>query len=398
METCTTVPDADPGPSWKVGVIWMGGSLPGLLRLFLRYRSQIPLKAFPACLFDLCCGAFNSTLGLLQDLTLRARVARVALEDDPLFVIGHWRTGTTLIHELLALDPRHRCPTTYECFAPHHFLISYRWLRPLIRFVLPTNRFADNMRMDWDYPQEDEFALCNLGLPSPYWNLAFPDVEPPFPGAFTLDDLTVTERARWRRGLLTFLKQLTWRKPGRLVLKSPTHTFRLPTLHELFPRARYVHVLRDPYAVFASTIHLWTRLQTAQGYHPPTGAGREQQVLDTFCRMHQRLDETRGLIAPERFCDIRYEDLIRAPVAEMRRVYGQLQLGDFESLAPAVEAYFRDRATYQPNRHRVSRAQREAVTRHWLPLVAKYGYRACREAAAGSEQATPGLSQQPDAG
>jgi hypothetical protein len=374
MDTLPATQHVSPQVSWKVGVIWMGAGFPGLLRLLARNRWRMPPASLAGALFDLSCGLVNSTLGVLQQGLLGRAVSRQALPADPVFVVGHWRCGTTLLHELLALDPRHRCPTTYECFAPHHFLLSDRWLKSCIRFLLPANRWADDMPMQWDLPQEDEFALCNLGIPSPYWTIAFPNEPPQFPDYFELDRLSPTAQRHWQQALERFLKQLTWKRPGRIVLKSPTHTFRLPTLQGMFPQARYIHLVRNPYDVFSSTMRLWKSLYAAQGYQRPTCAGLETHVLDLFCRLHQRLEATRGLIDPHRFCDVRYEDLIHDPVGQLRHVYQQLDLGDFEPLVPAIEAYFRQRTDHRPNRHELAPHEHAAVTQRWLPYLAKYGY------------------------
>ena len=83
--------------------------------------------------------------------------------------------GTTLLHELLIRDPRHAFPTTYECLVPHHFLMTESWLPKLLWWMMPSRRPMDNMPAGWDRPQEDEFALCLLGQPSPYERIAFPN-------------------------------------------------------------------------------------------------------------------------------------------------------------------------------------------------------------------------------
>ena len=102
------------------------------------------------------------------------RCARRKLAAPPLFVLGHWRSGTTLLHELLILDERHTYPNTYECFAPHHFIWTEWFVPPLLRKLLPSTRPMDAMEAGWERPQEDEFALCNMGIPTPYLAWAFP--------------------------------------------------------------------------------------------------------------------------------------------------------------------------------------------------------------------------------
>jgi len=355
-------------------VIWMGCGFPALWRLLVGHRFRLPLRALPECACDVGCALFNSALGCLQDLLLTRSLNRIALADDPLFVVGHWRTGTTLLHELLALDAQHRCPTNYECFVPHHFLISQRWLKPWIRFVLPKNRIADDMPVEWDLPQEDEFGLLALGAPSPYLSLAFPNEPPQFDASYTLAGLRPSERTRWEQALLRFLRSLIRNRPGRLVLKSPPHPFRLPVLETLFPRARYLHIVRDPYAVFASTVKLWKSLFAAQSYQRPTFAGLEERALTTFCRMYDSFESARPKIDPQRICDVRYEDLVRDPLGQMRQIYQRLDLGDFETAAPAVEAYFARRADYRPSRYQLAPEHHAEVTRRWLPYMHKYGY------------------------
>ncbi len=366
---------SNPSPvSWQTGVIWMGCGFGALWRLLAAYRFRLPWRSLPACACDLSCAVFNSTLGGLQDLLWARALSRVDLPDDPLFVLGHWRSGTTLLHELLALDPRHRCPTNYECFVPRHFLISQRWLKPCIRFLLPKNRIADSMPVEWELPQEDEFALLALGALSPYLNIAFPNEPPQFGAYYALDGLGPGELARWQETLTRFLRQLLWNRPGRLVLKSPPHTFRLAVLEQLFPRARYLHIVRDPYAVFASTVKLWKSLFAAQSYQQPTYAGLEDRVLETFCRMYASFEAARPGIDPQRICDVRYEDLIRDPRGQMQQIYERLELGDFAAVSDAVAAYFGQRADYRPSRYQLAPEQQAAVTQRWLPLMRPYGY------------------------
>src|SRR5204863_6827505 len=122
-----------------------------------------------------CC---HTALRYIQDQWYGSRVDRTPIREAPLFIIGHWRSGTTLLHELLILDQRHTFPNTYQCLAPNHFLLTERVFSRLFGFLLPSRRPMDNMAAGWDKPQEDEFALCMLGQPSPYLTIAFPNHPP----------------------------------------------------------------------------------------------------------------------------------------------------------------------------------------------------------------------------
>ena len=187
-----------------------------------------------------------------------------------MFVLGHWRTGTTLLHELLIQDPAHASPTTLHCFLPNHFLLTEDFFKKYLWFLVPEKRPMDNMAMGWDEPQEDEFALALLGRPSPYTDVAFPNRMPIDPGSLDLSGLNRRELAAWKRTFRRFLQAVQVRFPDqRLVLKSPPHTARVRVLLELFPDAKFVHIRRDPYVLFASTVNLWRTMAKKQGLQTP---------------------------------------------------------------------------------------------------------------------------------
>jgi hypothetical protein len=144
---------------------WDGMTAGPWLRLLARNRFDVAPRRMAMCGIITASSLFNSTMAALQSLLLGRKIEGVKIDEHPLFIIGHWRSGTTLLHEYLALDERHTSPDTFQCFVPSHHLLS-RWiLAPTIGLLMPKQRPIDNMAAGWDRPQEDEFALCNLGTP-----------------------------------------------------------------------------------------------------------------------------------------------------------------------------------------------------------------------------------------
>jgi len=158
------------------------------------------------------------------------------------------------------------------------------------------------------------------------------------------------------------------------VLKSPTNTFRLPTLARMFPKAKWINLVRNPFAVFSSTVRLWQSLYEAYGYQKPRYEGLQEEVLETFTRMHARLEATRGLVAAEAISDVRYEDLVSEPVPTLRRIYEALQLGEHEIVQPAVERYLADRSGYTPQGHIIESPWADKIRQRWRPYFERYGY------------------------
>lgn len=355
-------------------LFWTGMNFSGWMRLLWRNRCAVHWTRWHHAVLLTAMSLFHSVYGKWQWLLVGWRANRTKIVDEPLFVIGHWRAGTTLLHELMVLDERHTSPTTYECLVPNHFLTSEDFARRFLKFLLPSHRPMDNMATGWDRPQEDEFALCNLGLPSPYLTIAFPNHGPQYEEYLTLEGLTDAELGRWKRALTLFLRQITFRRRKRIVLKSPPHTCRIKTLLEIFPQARFVHIVRDPFVLYASTCNLWKTLYRTHGLQKPTGAGIEEHVLRTFERMYEKFEAERELIDAGRFCEIHYEDLVRDPIASMRAIYEKLSLDNFDALLPALERYLAAAEGYQTNKYEISDEARREVSQRWGDYIRRYGY------------------------
>ncbi len=354
--------------------IWEGKPATSWFLLLWRNRFRISPRRWAMAVLISTVSLMNSGLSLLQLLIFGRRIARTQLASDPIFVIGHWRSGTTLLHELLVLDSRHTYPNTYDCFASSHFLVTAPVFRPLLRGLMPKQRPMDNMAAGWDCPQEDEFALCNMGLPSPYHTIAFPNEPPQDQEFFELQDVSPRQRARWQAALRWFLKCVTLRSPRRIVLKSPPHTFRVRILLEMFPKARFVHIVRNPFVIFPSTINLWKRMYRNDGLQVPTYDGLDEQVFATFSGMYETFERDRDLVPPGQLCDVRYEDLVARPLEQMERIYKELNLDDFEQVRPAISGYFAAKANYKTNRYQLPDELANEIARRWSDCFERYGY------------------------
>jgi omega-hydroxy-beta-dihydromenaquinone-9 sulfotransferase len=354
--------------------IWEGCNFPAWFRLLARNRFAVhPAYWYIAAIISGVSGV-HSLLRLIEEILYRPAVAATKINHSPLFVIGHWRTGTTLLHELLILDPRHTFPNTYQCLEPNHFLLTEKLFSKTLAFLLPSRRPMDNMAAGWDKPQEDEFALCMLGTPSPYLSIAFPNRPPIFDEYLDLESVPRREREKWKKALFCFLQKLTFKDPRRLVLKSPPHTSRIPILLEMFPDAKFVHIVRNPYVVYPSTVNLWKAFHRKHGLQKPEAPWLEEHVFTTLSRMYEHYEAGKKRLDPSRLHELKYEDLVRDPVGEMRNVYEKLKLGGFEAVQPRIEAYFAEKKDYSTNKYELTPALREQISKRWGEWIRKWGY------------------------
>jgi hypothetical protein len=233
----------------------------------------------------------------------------------------------------------------------------------------------DNMKVGWDRPQEDEFALCMLGQGSPYLTIAFPNRGPTCQEYLDFEGVSAGGVRSWKRTFKQFLKHVTYKTGKRLVLKSPPHTARIRVLKEMFPDALFIHIVRDPYVVFPSTVNLWKTLYNTHGLQKPTFVGLEEQVLATFTRMYDKLEEGKKLLTPSQFYELRYEDMVKDPERELRKMYDHFQLGGWDALAPRLREYLMTIKGYETNKYQLTPDQREQVTQRWGHVIRQYGYR-----------------------
>jgi len=354
---------------------WHGMCLRDWWRLLRRGHFRIhPLRVFMAFLITLCAIA-NSIGAFLQRLIYGRRIAATEIKNPPVFIIGHWRSGTTYLHELMVCDTRFAYPTYYECFEPNHVMVS-GWIAPTLLWpLLPGKRPMDNMVTGWHRPQEDEFALVAMGAPTPYYRMAFPN-NPPLDNEFL--DMAGCDPADldlWRRKMREFVQMLTLRKKGkRLVMKSPPHTGRIEELAKLFPGAKFIHIVRDPSVIFPSTRRLWVSLDVAQGLQHPHHRDLDEYVLSAFERMYRGFNRQRGAIPASQMCELKYEDLVRDPMGQLRRIYQQLELGDFDSVCSQIEAHVTSQKDYKTNRHELEPELRAEIRRRWSDYFEQYGY------------------------
>ncbi len=367
---------------WSLG-LWLGCEFPGWIRLLIRNRFDVAPSRCHVVVLNTVLSVLNSFLGGVQVLCYGPWISGTELPDQPLFIIGHWRTGTTLLHELLSIDERHSFPNTYQCLFPNHFLLT-EWLGTrFFGFLIPSQRAMDNMPQGWEHPQEDEFALCNLGVPSPYLTMAFPNHPAQCPEYFDLEGISAQARELWKYKYSRFLKQVAHRSPKRLVLKSPPHTCRIKLLLELFPEAHFVHIVRNPYLTIPSTIHLWETMYVMHGLQLPKFDGLKEFVLENFTHMYHRLETTRHLINPARWYELRYEDLVADPVDQMRNLYDHLRLGEFGTARPGIERYVKGMRDYQTNRYELDTDLEAEIARVCSEQIRRYGYASPRRRAGG---------------
>jgi hypothetical protein len=297
------------------------------------------------------------TLGSLGNSLVRWREGRAHGREvaatavaPPLFVLGVWRSGTTHLQNLLAVDPRFAFPTWYQASYPHTFLTTEAASAKIGGFFVPRKRVQDNMSFGFAHPAEEEFALCVATPFSPMLSWVFPRRAEHYDRYLTLKGVPAAEVAAWKAALLAFVRKLTWKHRKPLVLKSPAHTGRIRLLLELFPEARFVHIHRNPYAVIESAMHTTRVLLPFVALQRPA-LDIEERAIRQYRELYDAYFEDKDLIPAGRLHEVRFEDLEADPIGQMRSLYEALRLPDFGEVESDVRRYVGALSGYRKNRH-----------------------------------------------
>jgi hypothetical protein len=298
------------------------------------------------------------------------------LQAPPIFIIGHWRSGTTHLHNLMCTDVNLGYVTTFQTLAPDACLSGKQTIKRLLARFMPTTRMMDNMALSLDGPQEEEFALANMSPHSFYHHWSFPRAARSYFDKYALfRQVSHSVVQEWKALYLTMLRKATHLMDGRqLVLKNPTNMGRIPLLLDLFPNAKFVHIYRNPYHIFPSTYHFYSKTLPTTQLQQIGLREIEANILSFYQAIIRKFWADKALIPPQNLVEVRFEDLEAQPYAEVGRMYEQLGLPRRPTAHAALQSYIKRHAEYQKNRFPIDRATAEKVDAHWNFAVEAWKY------------------------
>jgi hypothetical protein len=260
----------------------------------------------------------SSRLAMQQDRQARSGITGQKI-CRPVFIVGLPRSGTTLLHILLAADPANRVPLTWEVMSPSptsdgegdqirntkRNLAILRWLAPTFDQVHATGA---------ELPQEC-VSLMSPSFLSDQFDTMYN--VPSYRGWFFKQDLRPAYEFHRR-----FLQHLQQRKKARRwVLKAPAHLFALPTLLSIYPDACFVQTHREPLEAIASVSSLITILRRVFSDQVDPGEIAREAWRYWSQTMTKFLHDRHRYLLTERICDLKYSDIRRDPMNAIRYIY-----------------------------------------------------------------------------
>jgi len=317
----------------------------------------------------------STPLQWIQRLVLSFTINKIDLsKKPPVFILGHWRSGTTHIHYTLAKDKRFSYLNNFQSFFFNICMLGIGWLDKVLAPLMPGMRPMDNMKSSLFSPQEEENALSNITYAAGVNSFYFPKNRSYFYKYNLFEGISDKEYKEWQKSYVYLLKVLTKiRKGKRLLLKNPNNTGRVKELLELFPNAKFVYIHRNPYKVYLSTKHLHRTVLRGQSLQVISSEEEDDIIIDNYKKIIQRYIDLKHLIPEGNLKEIAFDTI--NDLSTFENIYQTLGLGDWENLKPTIKEYLDSKKNYKKNKFvPLDEKLVERIKEEWGFAFEEYGY------------------------
>lgn len=353
-------------PSLWMRLVWANGGIP-----FRYWRKFARILAI---------SALATPLRVAERAAFSRKIARTPVGPPPFFILGFARSGTTHLQNLVAADPQWSCFTTFQgVMAPFSFVASgrlKRWMTKGMEAAGDQTRPMDNVKITLDTPAEEDLALAAVSRMSFVHQLSFPGRSRELLSKYVLmgagpdgspdGSLSARELRRWDRVYLREVRKVALHSGGKpVMLRNTPNVARTDHLQRLFPGAKFVHIVRDPWSLYPSLMHLYRTLLPIYQLDDYDWDEMEQVLVDAYRLVMGKYLRDRERIPTEQLAEVRYEDLVRDPMGELGRVYEELALPGWSAARKSVATYLGTLAGYRKNRFALSQETIDRVGDAW---------------------------------
>jgi hypothetical protein len=342
----------------KSAYLIAGMRLSQFLKLIFKNGMSVYPKYLVRFLFLLQNGVWASIFYRKEKKLFEEKIEAHTLPNNPIIIVGHWRTGSTFLHQLLALDNNLVTSNVFQGSIPDSFLSSRKSYEPIMSRALKGTRPMDQVKLGMDEPLEDEYALFRLCGYSPLERLVFPKEKGYFLNQFS-EFLPKGDKLReWKQAVILFYKKLTLNNNKVILIKNPFHSFRIKALSEVFPNARYIHIIRNPHKVVPSTIRMWDIVGTQNAMNTKWQKPTISETSKVLNDMLYNIDDDFKSLPNDKYYEVKFEDLENDPKTHIKSIYKHLNVefsGEFEK---QIDLFLESVKEYKKNKYEMPKDDR----------------------------------------
>ena len=323
---------------------------------------------------------FSIPLMLLQFLFYSRKINKTIIPKDPVFILGHYRSGTTYLQKLMVSDKQFGYISNYDALFANSNLLFGRRMQPVFQWLINLfkikNPFFHNSIVLLSEPtEEDDYLMNKVSAYSAYWGLVFPkrwrewlNGSPQFAIQAYLNG--------WKREYLNTIKMATFRHKGKqLVLKSPPNTERITMLLQMFPHAKFIYIYRNPYHMYYSIRNMWKRaILNYYSVQEISDEELDEIVFEHFSYLTGQYEKDKNKIPEGNLIEISYEALKADSFNAIQTIYSELNLPGFESTADALLSQMEKEKEYHNFQYQFSDSTIKKIEERWGKYIRQWNY------------------------
>ncbi len=313
---------------------------------------------------------------LLEKAIYGKRIKNTGVDKGPVFILGHWRSGTTYLLNVMSRDKQFGYFDAVSVFTHNNFLLMGGLLRKVIGKSMPDKRPMDDIKYTTYVPQEELYAYGSQ-IPECIIHMsAFPNCADYYRDMAFTKNMSQKQYTRFKRAYTGIIKKLTFAKKGKcILLKSPDNTCHVDALLDMFPNGKFIHIYRNPYKVIVSTIGLFKTMFpmfSLQGF--PSDEYVENYIVDLYGMLYEQYIKDKENIPQGNLVEISYEEFVKAPVDTLEHIYSELGLEGFCEAKCEFEEYIKSLGDYKTNKFVLTDELKNKINTKLGRFVDYFGY------------------------
>lgn len=346
--------------------------------MYLFGNHLISIRFLPRTIITILINLINWPFRAYEKLFINNKYKGRRLEKAPIFIIGHWRSGTTHLHNILCQDPQMGYVTTFQSVFPDTLFnkVGKFIFEGFARILIPGTRKGDNVMLGTGLPQEEEFAIGDKTSICFYYFWMFPrSLKKFYDQSIRFKGVGGAKVGAWKKDYeLLITKALKNTKGERFLSKNPPNTGRIEVLLKMFPNAKFIHIHRNPVEVYLSTQNFFNKMLPHLQLQSIDPAKIEEDIFLLYQDIMQDYLKQSKMIPKGQLVEISFKELERNPISCLENLYLSLGLSGYHKSEPFFRSYLKSKKSYKKNKHQITAELIKKIQSKWGFAMKEWSY------------------------
>ena len=291
---------------------------------------------------------------------------------DPIFIIGHWRSGTTLLHNILCKNNKFGFINTYNSLFINNIYSSFLF-KTLMKYTMPKERPSDKIKLDVELPQEDEFSVSNYTNISHYLFFFFPNQYKKF-----YSEAIRFEKNNEKLWLSKYSEILDriffYTGKSKILIKNPSNTARIKSLLKKYPTAKFIHIYRNPIFVYLSTLKFFSELFPSVNLQNIDNETLKKLIIYNYKEIYKDFYDHKNLIPKGNLIELKFEDFRKNPSLYLKDVYKMIGIDFKKEDLNQLRLFLDNQKKHKMNKYKIDKNTLEIICNEFKFSLKKMKY------------------------